>query len=176
MYCNGCGEALAFTSGHCTKCGALIAGATDEVSPQFTPVGQLQYRQEPCGIGGWLLFFWLGIFILKPVLELRAALNSKTPFGWIISLGIAGLCVVIGQLLFKENPKALSLLRAFFIIELIFAQLFFIHSWTEYHRGKELWYPHSPLIEGTRMTGYVVIWWLYFRFSVRVRNTFGRNI
>jgi hypothetical protein len=61
-------------------------------------------------------------------------------------------------------------------VELFFARVFFIETWFKYSRGENVFAPKSPLISGIEMTGYVVIWYLYFHWSIRVRNTFRRNL
>jgi hypothetical protein len=175
MYCTSCGQALSIDSGFCTRCGNPVAQA------QAVPIETVRSSSriactQPRGLGGWLLFFWIGMVFLKPLFEFRDATTSVGAIHWVIPIGIIAVCITTGVFIYQEDPRALTMLKVFLIVEGIFALLLLVEAALAYHDGERLFYRDSPFVAGTKLGLPTTVWWLYFRQSVRVRNTFGRNL
>ena len=136
------------------------------------PVGELR------GVGGWLLIFCLWITVVDPLLWLRVLpyLRYMTANPMLLfSLGVTIFGVVLGIMLWQQNPSAIPLARVFFVVVALewvmsIAMYFFRYSRMP---GVYIW---SFLWTWLRVAGFLAGWVSYFRVSVRVRNTYGANL
>ncbi len=78
--------------------------------------------------------------------------------------------VVAGANLWLIRPKAIAIVRAYFIFVAVFEIYAFIYDSLYRHNVEYL------LALRIRSLIVVVIWALYFRLSRRVKNTYGTNI
>jgi hypothetical protein len=99
------------------------------------------------------------------------------PLNWMITIAICAISFTTGYLIYREDLRALQMVKAYFIVELIFAQVFFLIAWRNHIiQGTDFFAPHAEAVSALKFILYVIVWWLYFHYSVRVRNTFGSNL
>lgn len=184
MFCARCGQRIPDASELCPLCGreatlALVPQPAPAAlaQPQFV-LPSLPIIHGPKGVGGWLLFYCVSLTILSPVYLLLYFL--VTPYRVVTIYLFFGILrgfwgIVVGIFLWMRRPVALFLLKGYFIyiaaglllnaLEIVRAMMR-TESWT---------------LTGNRFavlasTGITVLWFLYFRRSVRVRNTYGANL
>lgn len=184
MFCARCGQRIPDASELCPLCGreatlALVPQPAPAAlaQPQFV-LPSLPIIHGPKGVGGWLLFYCVSLTILSPVYLLLYFL--VTPYRVVTIYLFIGILrgfwgIVVGIFLWMRRPVALFLLKGYFIyiaaglllnaLEIVRAMMR-TESWT---------------LTGNRFavlasTGITVLWFLYFRRSVRVRNTYGANL
>jgi hypothetical protein len=132
---------------------------------------------EPSGLGGWLLFFWVGMTFLSPLFSTSNAMKSGDPVDWCFAMAITGSGLTAGYFVYEEDPRALQWLRILLFIGAIHALFLFMKAWGSHSlsdaqaNATDRYFFYG----GKRAIG-ILIWWLYFKYSDRVRNTFGRNI
>jgi hypothetical protein len=126
----------------------------------------------PRGIGGWLALRILQILLLTPAfLIIQRTRGLHGPQFWLSSavtaLGIAtGVSLLAQKLLALELVKVHLLLQTFLAFYVAYVDL----------RVTKLQHPGPALtVIGTDIALYIA-WFLYFRVSHRVRNTYGRNL
>ncbi|HKV91695.1 MAG TPA: hypothetical protein VJW20_04000 [Candidatus Angelobacter sp.] len=147
--------------------------------PQFT-LPSLPIVHGPSGAGGWLLFYCISLTVLGPALVLLGfyfairlrGINSE------ISLGIARVLygMVVGIFLWMRRPVALALLRIYFIViaaETLLLMLEAVNLSLRIHSSVFLSSRFSSLMTSAGIT---LLWFIYFRRSVRVKNTYGANL
>ena len=163
VYCNSCGTANLPGSLSCVQCSRSFPESNLATSASSSDLS---------GFGGWLIFFCFGTCIGTPIWFAKEYLHPHLFFNWLAVLSAIPtlLGLVGGMMLAFENPQALVLLRLFFVSLLVksaaWLSLLLIRS------GNHQTY----LMISLRTLLYVVIWSLYFLKSVRVRNTYGRNL
>lgn len=184
MFCARCGQQIPNDSELCPLCGreatlALVPQPAPAAlaQPQFV-LPSLPIAHGPKGVGGWLLFYCVSLTILSPVYLLLYFL--VTPYRVVTIYLFIGILrgfwgIVVGIFLWMRRPVALFLLKGYFIyiaaglllnaLEIVRAMMR-TESWT---------------LTGNRFavlasTGITVLWFLYFRRSVRVKNTYGANL
>ena len=141
------------------------------------------------GVGGWLLFFCLSLTLFNPgatVYNLWQAIPQNQPFfnaypglflltvvDSVVSLGIAGLSVYAGIVMWRVRPGAVKVARTFLIVGAVYTVLA----------------PFAPLLAGLpqrandiivssaftavgRGVIYYAIWLSYLTSSKRVRATY----
>jgi hypothetical protein len=125
-------------------------------------------------LGGWLLFFWIIITVVGPLAVARVAARSSDPLNWVLLVGTAGIGIYAGILIYKEDHKALDVLRILFVVQLLGAAAMLLRT----PDNRVGWQSVNAAIyvRAAVKVVWVGIWWLYFRTSDRVRNTFSRNI
>jgi len=187
MFCARCGQQIPNASELCPLCGreatlALVprpAPAAALVQPQLV-LPSLPIIHGPKGVGGWLLFYCVSFTTLGPAFVLLSyyfaiKLHGINPE---ISLGMARVLygIVVGIFLLTRRPIALTWLRIYFIWVAAEALLFMLEAVNQSLRI------HSSIFLGSRLpslmagAGITLLWFLYFRRSVRVRNTYGANL
>jgi hypothetical protein len=172
--CEHCGNQNTSDHGHCIACGNELAGYKQAValesvtapvahslsSQSLVLTGMAAHNNGPQGLGGWLSLFFIGIVLLSPLLNLLDGLNSHNFFSFIFCLWFALYEIFIGVLIARSSVKALTHLRIYFAICIVLG----------------LSNVASASTIGFRNIVGAIAWTLYFRFSKRVFNTFGRNL
>jgi len=186
MFCARCGQQIPDASELCPLCGreatlALVPQPAPAVSslPQF-PYPSLPIVHGPKGVEGWLLFYCISLTVLGPALlslsyYFAIRLRGINPE---ISLGIARVLygMVVGIFLWMRHLAALALLRIYFIAvaaATLFLMLEAVSLSLRIHSSIFLSSRFSSLMTSAGIT---LLWFLYFRRSVRVRNTYGANL
>ncbi len=184
MFCARCGQHIPDAIEICPLCGreaslSLIPQpAADFPLTSKTVLPLSVASQEPNGIGGWLLFYCLTLTLLSPAYLLLYF--SMMPYRVVTIYSLIGILrgflgVVVGILLWMRRPVALFLLRGYFIY--IAAGLLL----SALEIARSMMRTSSPILAGSGFavlvsTGITILWFLYFRRSVRVRNTYGANL
>lgn len=139
----------------------------------------------PKGIGGWLIFVLISYFlsainIFRAIIGLIPALQySETgpplfrlviDFEFIINIGMFGYVIFLLIMFFRLDRSFPKFASAFYLINLSIAVIdaFLVSFMIGGLHGASF----API--GQAVIG-VLIWFNYFRVSVRVRNTFGCN-
>ncbi len=181
MFCARCGEQIPDASQICPLCGRE---ASLQIDPPV-PLPTTSYPRStaltlpvvgPNGVGGWLLFFCLGLTIFAPLTILM-----RTTAGWRFSIPYLFYDVrvlygmVVGAALWLEKPISLTLLRIYFIIAGAGAILGVLNgAATALQMHESLLLP--DFTGAFWAVGIILLWFAYFRKSVRVRNTYGSNL
>jgi len=140
------------------------------------PTNALEDNTSPRGVGGWLFVFWLVLTFAYPVAYvwlLQKAYREHTldVFDCIAVIPVA-MAVYAGIHLWKPSPKSMPALRLFFLgWAIIGVVLAMQDAHLDSLRG--VW--HFVKEESLGLL-YLVPYVLYFRWSVRVRNTYGENL
>ncbi|MBZ5532173.1 MAG: DUF2569 family protein [Acidobacteriia bacterium] len=193
MFCARCGQQIPDASELCPLCGREAVLhlppsspsdplAAPHASPQVQPRARVAFGGGPIGVGGWLLFFCITITILSPVaiFSQSAALirrrGLQTSTGTLIYVARAAYGIVVGIFLWMGHPVAMFLLRIYFAIlsfSILIAILFVVLAGLRGANPVAISESAAPVMQ---LTAYVLIWASYFLKSVRVRNTYGRNL
>jgi len=183
MFCARCGEQIADGSEICPLCGREANLRIDPPAPipalaqsQLVLPG-LPKVSGPCGIGGWLQFFCVVLTVLGPASVLVQA-SSQTRFYnpyYIIAYARVFYGAVVGIVLWMRRPVALALLKIYFIVVastilLAALQIVAVALRTRLSIFLVPWF--APALQ----LGYTILWFAYFKRSVRVRNTYGANL
>lgn len=148
----------------------------------------------PKGVGGWLVFFCVVLTILGPLHFLAQISiawkqfppvfaqfpNLKTAIMWeqagLIALLIYGF--IVGCMIWNGNPRGREIAKKFLLIRLFgFIGIEFITVVIMRELPSQV---VASVIDGVAVAVFVnlisfLIWWLYFKKSKRVRNTYGAN-
>lgn len=146
----------------------------------------------PTGIGGWLLFFCVGLTILGPLFSLSAlssawdqaapvfgrfpVLRSVLIWGNLGSVAILIYGFIVGCMIWSGSPRGRNIARRFLKLRLLGVIGIQVIAFLIMRdlpsgmvaagvRGMVL----ALFVEGV----YFAIWWFYFNVSKRVRNTYG---
>jgi hypothetical protein len=184
MFCARCGQQIPNATEICPLCGREASlrlvpqPATDFLLASKTVLPLSVASQGPNGIGGWLLFYCLTLTLLSPAYLLLYF--SMMPYRIVtiyLFIGILRgfLGIVVGIFLWMRRPVALFLLKVYFIY--IAAGL----SLTALETVRAIIRTKSSTLAGSGFallvsTGITILWFLYFRRSVRVKNTYGANL
>ncbi len=183
MFCARCGEQIPDASKICPLCGRETSIQIEPPAPLPTTshprVAALTFPVVigPSGVGGWLLLFCVVLTILAPLPILMRASS-----GWrlIPRYSFNDLRVlygiVVGGALWLKQPVSLMLLRIYFIIAAataVLSVLNLIATALRMHVSLFLMPNFTPALE---YVGIILLWFAYFRKSVRVRNTYGSNL
>jgi hypothetical protein len=126
----------------------------------------------PVGVGGWLGFRIVELLVITPIWAI-IIYPSSHPLWQFVLVGLSALGMTSGLLLLLQTPIALRFvavhLAACFVdvVWIIYYDLFVVKP------AKHLGIALGITLFSLAMYS---IWFLYFRKSVRVRNTFGRNL
>jgi hypothetical protein len=149
----------------------------------------------PKGVGGWLVFFCVGLTILSPLLVLGQMVStwkaSEAAFGAFPAIktvmlwenfGSFMLLVygfIVGCIIWSGNPQGRSIAQRFLLIRLFgfigveFISLLMMSG-----------LPSNIVAGGVSGLGgavfnagiYFLVWWYYFKKSKRVKNTYGEEV
>jgi len=155
----------------------------------------LKNEENLSGIGGWLLFFCIVITIFNPLrtayqlIEEYAAIEGLTadfPFlndlvytETVFSVLLALISIFVGIKIWSVNKTKITIVSVRMWLAILFAALIAIPLILEFiiyatFNQNGYLYTFSWLtILGNAI--YAIIWWQYFKRSVRVKNTFSEN-
>jgi hypothetical protein len=176
MFCSNCGQQVRSGQKFCSSCGSVQAGepanhntATAQVYPFIPPPGQRHLE-----VGGWILAFCLGRVVLGPLLLFNHLSATPTLTDWCYRL-LTAFGIVVGVLLVTRTAYALEALMAYFLIAFLLTGIILFKGMlgaTGSLDDSGMPFTAGPL---TGVLG-TVFWFLYFRRSVRVKATYGRNL
>jgi Protein of unknown function (DUF2569) len=133
----------------------------------------------PSGVGGWLFLYCLTLTVLAPAYVLIDF--SSRPYRYanpdsLINVVRIIYGVVVGIALWRQHQRALLLLKVNFIL---IAALLALYSLSMIAFAL---HEHSSVFQTPQFSaiaysaGFALLWFAYFRRSVRVRNTYGANL
>ena len=184
MFCARCGEQIPDASETCPLCGREASIRIDPPAPLPTlPHPQsaaltLPAITGPSGVGGWLLVFCITLTVLAPLAVLFPVVAlRRIPSNYFRPEIVRVLYgVIVGIVLWSRQAIALMMLRIYFVVLAVTLGL----SWLrlialslQSHTSVFLF----PVFTAVLMyTGGSILWFAYFRKSIRVRNTYGSNV
>ena len=152
---------------YCLRCGETIGA----VAPHFGGVEDTLH-----GVGGWLLLFCVGLAMVAPAVSLIRALQNPSLLSLAFIVLIASYQIYVGALLWKVTPDALGTLKVYFIVVSVLGVVLLGGGMAMLAVPRLSRFSERLLLDGARTLLSTLIWWLYFRKSRRVRNTYGRNL
>jgi hypothetical protein len=129
--------------------------------------------REPYGVHGWLRFYCVFTGILQPAAYLISPRHDLQGEGEKLlgELACIFAAVVAANLWFVTN-KAISILRAYFVLSIAYEVGFVI-----YHLAvHDIVNPALFSARQFQSLLYVALWIAYFHRSQRVKNTYGVNL
>jgi hypothetical protein len=197
MFCARCGQQIPDACDICPLCGRestlkvdpppAISGPAAVAAP-----GQIQWPDETVainpparrpdlrGVGGWLLIYCELLTILAPAFFLLfywfALKLHPRRFSGITDLARVAFGMIVGIFLWARRSGALTLLNIYFLVLAVSIVLFGLESYfygLRLHRSFFLSLQFKSLVLNMGVT---ILWFAYFKRSVRVRNTYGRNL
>lgn len=148
----------------------------------------------PKGVGGWLLFFCVGLTILSPLFSLSQILvdweeaqpafaqfpSLKTAAMWemVGSIALISYGFIVGCMIWGGNPNGREIAKKFLLIRLFgFIGIEFIAVVIMGDMPTEVVASLISFAVGEVFVHLIwfLIWWFYFKKSKRVRNTYGAN-
>jgi hypothetical protein len=136
------------------------------------PFAQLEKKHPLYGIHGWLMVFCATQTILSPVLVLFVVVIGllKAPLVIALQLALCGFAVYTGVSVWRMRPNALKIVKAFLFVMLVIG---FVGTFPPHWINPK---NKPPAGSGSQTLMVAASWWLYFKFSKRVKVTFGRNL
>ena len=128
--------------------------------------------EAPYGVSGWLMLRVLQLLLISPLWMLILFVKGSHGAWYYVSLAVVALGFACGVLLLLHRPIGLTISGVHLVILAVYALYIGyndIHSKTIRHLGPVL------AIFAFDIAMYLA-WFLYFRLSLRIRNTFGRNL
>jgi len=176
-----------------------VLGMTPPPPPIPSSTSSMQAEQPlsktsygPTGVGGWLVFFCVGLTILGPLFSLGQmgngweqaqpafsrfpAIKSVLIWEYLGSSAILIYGFIVGCMIWSGSSQGRAIARRFLLIRLfgfIGVEVIAINMMVGL--------PSDVTTAGIVGVGgalirevvYFIIWWLYFKMSKRVRNTYG---
>jgi hypothetical protein len=123
------------------------------------------------------LFFCVVLTILGPLpILMRASAGWRLTSPYLLNdLGVL-YGTVVGAALWLKRPISLMLLRIYFIIAAATAVLGMLSVVSAALRAHESFFLMPTFTPAFSSVGFLLLWFAYFRKSVRVRNTYGSNL
>lgn len=193
MFCARCGQQIPEVE-ICPLCGQEtaihlepppIAAVASAPAPMLDQGPIQQFTINPSGVQGWLLVYCILLTTLSPLLIMFQIFATMTvsafrhmPDSFLLLDALRVFYgVVVGVFLWAKKPIALVLLRIYFAavaVMLVLNTLRQIEFFMRIH-SSQLYLSGRFTVIGMLM-GYTVLWFVYFKKSVRVRNTYGANL
>lgn len=164
------------------------------VSTFSAPAAQTLTKSSdgPTGVGGWLVFFCVGLTILSPLFSLGQMVSGweeaepafsrfptiKSVLIWenLGSIAILIYGFIVGCMIWSGSPQGRNIARRFLLIRLFgFIGVEVVALLIMGDLPSEVVAAGIGGVVGAlfREGVYFTIWWLYFKKSKRVRNTYG---
>jgi hypothetical protein len=183
MFCAKCGESIP-ESEVCPLCGrpaklklpTQVSSTPESIAaaaataPQIASHSSRNSRLK--GVRGWLALFWVIITILSPARILMSVFSHPLHSWNLIDLSLAAFSLTVGTLILFESSGTIIVLRAYFITLIALAVLGIGTTLRDIDSASGL----NIAVKYFQPLGFVVIWGAYFKYSERVRVTFGRNL
>ncbi len=196
MFCARCGQQIPDATEICPLCGQEatlklepVAAATPAKSFPYDFVA-IPQDTSPKGVGGWLLLYCLSLTVLMPILAIApfflfsfSRLHPGLVFRsliresyYMVEVIRVLYGVIVGIALWVGRAIALQLLKIYFVFVAVDTLLSFLRLASillKVHATPFRSLQFYPLVLSTALS---ILWFLYFRQSERVRNTYGANI
>ena len=130
----------------------------------------MEVNKNPSGIGGWLAFFIVGLFVNGTMLSfesLNMPLDASNTLPMLMGLSLAVLAFSAAVLLLRTNPRGILLAKVFIGTNLLVHGLAIVGSLGDARAVG------AASADMGRVLLFSLIWITYLQQSVRVKNTFG---
>ncbi len=148
-------------------------------SPSPPPIQAFSHEVQsvPIPVGGWLLYFCISLTILGPITMIGWMQKTSSPILIAVYGSLALTSFVAGLVTWVRMSSAFFWLRIALVMRLLYA-IFQVYLATKATRGSST---NSDFVKQEITSAMINIFliavlFFYFRFSSRVRETFGRNI
>ena len=130
----------------------------------------MEVKKNQSGIGGWLAFFILGLFVSGAILSfesLNLPLDASNALPMLMGLSLAVLAFSAAVLLLRTNPRGILLAKVFIGTNLLVHSLAIVGSLGDARAVG------AASADMGRVLLFSLIWITYLQQSMRVKNTFG---
>jgi hypothetical protein len=178
-FCQTCGQEQPGNVGVCPRCGyrqnlASVSAPSTVLFPQRVP-------DHLRGVGGWLLFLCIGLTFFAPVSQaliaakalrnlatLRLSIQTFLRIGTVGTIygGLAIFSCIAGVMLWMENPRGVSVAKAYFLVAAVLPIL--LYSALRF-AGMEV--DLLRIVLGRLASS--AMWYAYLSSSRRVKLTYG---
>jgi hypothetical protein len=139
---------------------------------------EVQATSAPSGIGGWLLYICLALTIFGPVKMIGWIHETSAPVVLTTYIAIATTSFVAGLATWATHSSAFFFLRIALVTRVMYS---FLEIYLGIGLAHQQFSPSLDLAKREFLSAAINMFlvlslFFYFRFSQRVRNTFGRNI
>jgi hypothetical protein len=176
MFCANCGQQVRSGQRFCPVCGSLqISVDANFHAAQQAPAGAYPFTQaakhhELEGVFGWLRFFCFLITVVAPLSLFVPVRGLPVATEAIISvLTIFG--VLVGANLWSAGRNALEMLKIYFYMTFSLKAVLLFQGLLKVQSAGI-----PEVSERLISIALTLIWFLYFRNSLRVKATYGRNL
>jgi hypothetical protein len=181
MFCARCGQQIPDASEICQVCGreaTLIPSSPPFVTTQpfsnspalnFTPAATPLSKQKE--VGGWLMFFCILLTLVNPIYVLVMAWSGDYGIEFLFNIVWAAFGALVGRMVWGVQQRVFPLLWIYFGITALRIALAVANFISAEERV-----PVQEFILVFRSAIYSIAWFLYFKRSDRVKETFGRNL
>jgi hypothetical protein len=130
------------------------------------------------GIRGWLLYICIALTILGPIRMVQFTHGTLAPIVLATYIAIAITSFIAGLSTWATQPYAFFFLRIALLVRLLYS---FLQVYLGVQLARQQFSTTLDLAKREFLSAaidilLVVVLFFYFRFSKRVRKTFGRNI
>jgi hypothetical protein len=181
MFCARCGQQIPDASEICPQCGreaTLIPPSSPSVTtpqlsnssaPNFMPAAMLPRKRKE--VDGWLMFFCILLIVIAPLFVMFMAWSAEPGPDTAAYIVWAGFGVLVGVMIWNLYRHSFVLLWIYFgvtalLLAMRIADFIFVVPNRNAHEITLIF----------RSAIYSVAWFLYFKRSDRVKETFGRNL
>ena len=181
MFCARCGQQIPDASEICPHCGreatlsprSSPSATTQQLSaspaPNFMPATTPPRRQKE--VGGWLMFFCILLVVIDPLVVMFMAWSAEKGPDTASYIVWAAFGVAVGIMIWNLYRHSFVWLWIYFgltavLLSMRIADFIFVSPNRNFHE--------ITLI--LRSAIYSFAWFLYFKRSDRVQETFGRNL
>jgi len=179
LFCQNCGQEHLSYVEICPGCGQR-QHPPPAFAPEVAPLAQPAFH-ELRGVGGWLLLLCISLTFIGPATQaivaekalrnlvtLRVPIEAVVRFGSVAAIytGLAIFSCIAGVMLWMENPKGLSVAKAYLLVAAVLPISLFLLL--------HLAGMHVDLFRIIfKRLLYAVIWYSYLSASLRVKLTYG---
>ncbi|WP_125485715.1 hypothetical protein [Edaphobacter aggregans] len=133
---------------------------------------------QPVGVRGWLLYICIAFTILGPIKMIEFIHGTSAPIMLATYITIAVTSFIAGLATWATRSSAFLFLRIALVARLLYS---FLQVYLGMELARQQFSTTLDLAKQEFMSAainilLVLLLFFYFRFSKRVRNTFGRNI
>jgi Protein of unknown function (DUF2569) len=196
LFCARCGQQIPAAAETCPLCGQETTLKLEPVAAT-TPAKSVPYDSVAIpqdlghkNVGGWLLLYCLSLTFLGPILVIApffffsfSRLHPGLVFRslirdsyYMIEVTRVLYGVVVGIALWMGRAIALQLLKVYFVFLAVDTLLNLLRLASIMLKVRATPFRSLQFYPLVLSTAFTILWFVYFRKSQRVRNTYGANL